>query len=284
MKKIILGIIILIILAGGGYWYLEIYSPVQYAKAATALWEQFQTTTSRDPELTGVNFNNEKDYAGALQILQRRLALAEKIRDDLAALRVSRNMKEIHADLLFVMNGYLAVTTDAVRRATFFSNAVTLTKIFQPDPPPFDSETATIRQYQDYFTSVFPRATSAGDTLFSEEPPSLHGDVSFIELKARWEAVKPAFSTILSYILKQNPDKRMKGYSPVRPTQEETDAQNKLSAFGQMLDSAMRQNTTRGILSYSSINNIGGVTEEEFEARLKKLETEMEDVKKTYVK
>lgn len=75
---------------------------------------------------------------------------------------------------------------------------------------------------------------------------------------------------------------RMKGYSPSRPTQEETDAQNKLTVFGQMLDSAMRQNTTRGILSYSGIKNLEGVTEEEFEARFKKLEEEMENLKKKY--
>lgn len=272
----------LIILGGGGYWYLEIYSPVQYAKAATTLWEQFEFALTEDPELTAVNFNDEKDYAGAMQILQRRLALAEKTRNELMALRPSRNMKEIHTDFLFVLDGYRLVTDDAVRRASFFADAVALTKIFQPDSSLFNSETATMRQYQDYFTSVVPRATSAGDTLFKEDLPPLHGDVSFIELKISWESVKPAFSTILSYILRHNPNMRMKGYSPIRPTQEETDAQNKLTTFGQMLDSVMRHNTTRGILSYSDIKNLGGITEEEFEARFKKLETAMENLKKKY--
>lgn len=282
MKIIIPVIIILIFLAGGGYWYLEIYSPVQYAKAATALWEQFEAAMTRDPELTAVNFNDEKDYAGALQILQRRLALAEKMRNELAVLRPSRNTKDIHADFLFVLDGYRLVSDDAVRRAEFFADAVALTKFFQPDSSLLNSETATMRQYQDYFTSAVPRATSAGDALFKEEPPPLHGDVSFAELKTGWGAVKPVFSVMLSYILKQNPDMRMKGYSPSRPTQEETDAQNKLTVFGQMLDSAMRQNTTRGILSYSGIKNLEGVTEEEFEARFKKLEEEMENLKKKY--
>lgn len=279
MKKIILGIVVFLILGGGGYWYLEIYMPIQYGKAASALWEQFETAMTRDPELTAVNFNDEKDYVGALQILRRRLEAAEKTRNELILLRSSRTTQGIHGDFLFVLEGYLAVTADAVRRAEFFADAVTLTKIFQPDPPSLNSEIATMRQYQDYFTSAVPRATSAGDALFTEEPPPLHGDVSFAELKTSWESVKPAFGTMLSYILKQNSAMRMKGYSPSRPTQEETDAQNTLSVFGQMLDSAMRQNTTRGILSYSGIKNLGGITEEEFETRFKKLKTEMENLK-----
>lgn len=284
LKKLIIAVILLAVLAGAIYWYLEIYSPVRYAKAVTALWEQFQFSMIEDSELTAVNFNDEKDYAGALRILGRRLEIAEKTRNGFLFLRPSRNMKEIHADLLFVTEGYLAVTADARRRAAFFADAVAFTKIFEPDSPPFDPGSATVRQFQDHFKSVFPAAIRAGDALFSEDPPPLHGDISFAKLKVSWEELKPALSIMLSYILKQNPEKRMQGYSPTRPTPEEDTAQNKLNSFGQKLDSAMRQNTTRGILSYSAISSLGGITEEEYEMRFKKVETEIENLKNKYVK
>ena len=92
MKKIILGIVLLIILGlgGGGYWYLKVYQPGQFAKKLIVTYQDFQTSMQNVA-------TNQPDEAS---FKKESLLVIEKTRTKLNELQPPEQMILFHKDFI----------------------------------------------------------------------------------------------------------------------------------------------------------------------------------------
>jgi len=91
MKKIILGVVILVILGlgGGGYWYFEVYQPREFAKELVVVYRDFQISirgTFNQPDEASV----KKEF----------LMVVKNTRTKLNELKPPRQMVVIHKDFI----------------------------------------------------------------------------------------------------------------------------------------------------------------------------------------
>lgn len=92
MKKIILGIVVLGILGfgGGGYWYLKVYQPGQFAKKLIVTYQDFQTSMQNAA-------TNQPDEAS---FKKESLLVIENTRTKLNELQPPEQMMLIHKDFM----------------------------------------------------------------------------------------------------------------------------------------------------------------------------------------
>lgn len=95
MKKVILGIVVLVILGlgGGGYWYFEVYQPRQFAKEVVVIYRDFQVSiraTFNQPDEASV----KKEF----------LMVVKNTQTNLNQLKPPRQMTLVHQNFIAYMD------------------------------------------------------------------------------------------------------------------------------------------------------------------------------------
>ena len=92
MKKVILGIVILVILGlgGGGYWYLKVYQPEQLAKELVLIYQDFKTSMQ----------NAATDQPDVDIFKKESLLVIENTRTKLNKLQPSEQILLLHKDFI----------------------------------------------------------------------------------------------------------------------------------------------------------------------------------------
>ena len=99
MKKILIIILILLtVLAGAGYWYVEIYQPKQSAKELVIIYRDFQVGIR--------SVAPGQSLQGESEIMKRYETVEEDARDKLNALKPPRKMKPIHKDFVEFLDAF----------------------------------------------------------------------------------------------------------------------------------------------------------------------------------
>lgn len=91
MKKIILGIVILVILSlgGGGYWYFKVYQPGQVAKELVAIYLDFQ-----------INIQNAATQPDEAFFKKESLLIVESTRTKLNELKPTEQVTLVRKDFI----------------------------------------------------------------------------------------------------------------------------------------------------------------------------------------
>lgn len=93
MKKIIISAVIAILLiAGGTYWYLEIYQPKQFAQKIVVIYRDFQVGIR--------SVGSDQSLSGQDVMMERYKMATQEARAKLNAIKPPREMKSIHKDFL----------------------------------------------------------------------------------------------------------------------------------------------------------------------------------------
>ena len=100
MKKIIIIIIPLAILAGASYWYVQIYQPKQFAKEFIIIYRDFQVG------VRGVISNQPKQNGDEKTWIKKYKAVVINTRAKLIALKPPRKMKSIHLDFVELLDAF----------------------------------------------------------------------------------------------------------------------------------------------------------------------------------
>lgn len=269
---LIVAFLIISLLGGGLYYYLEIYSPAQYAKEAVPIVSEIGKQVFQ-----GSSNINQKDYKDALYTLVKRQGILDEARNQLSKFKpVPRKMKQFNEDVKWGLEYFLVANTEAQKRAAFLADLLEINLIFKPEKPPFDVKTALVREYQKYYEDQIPRAKSLGSQIFGREAVSLEG-VTFDQLKDSWQEVD--LDLILENTLAQDPNQSFSGYTAVPPTSLQQQAIEKLISFGRLVDDTFSKNTVSDILSY---RYYAGASKEGFDERSQRIEATLEELKKRY--
>ncbi len=286
MKKIAIILIIICITLGvlglgvGGYWYLAIYQPAEYAKALIQVNAEIEAAGDifSTPELKG-----NDDYDGALLVLRQRKDFLEGFQEKFTSLNLPLLAKDgqIKEDVLRILEIMLVMNNDAEERALFFVKAKELHEVFELVP---EQKGTTIGDVQEYVTEVINQAKEKSQTLFEttffektlfeKEPPELDGEVSFVQLKSAWEEALPAFDVILPFFLSQDPNLPATQNIPFPPAVEE--ANNKIQEFINLLKLVVQNNSAWDIVSHRFT---GDIFQEELDTRNARLQEAIDKLK-----
>lgn len=212
MKTALVITALLLFLGGGGYWYLGMYQPQQFAKAVLALEDELK---SYGQEMSQPRFRWRYDYETAMAALDKHEAFfsqwVKKIKD-LNPPILNQEMKALHENLLLIGIEFPKGADRAKKAIAFTKNAIEVYKTFNPtsstsietlqpefrdaSPPlppavPYDLGTA-VDQWKSRLAAARPHA----DNMFSQEPLDLDGN-TFGELKSLWEEINKAADTVL---------------------------------------------------------------------------------------
>src|SRR3989338_9406179 len=136
---IILVVAIILGLGGGGYWYVMMYQPAQYAKAIFELEAEMQTYGAQSGQ---PQFRWRYDYETALNALDKHEAFFVKFNKKIEALNpppFDQEMKELKENLLFFGGGFTGGVNNGRRTIVFVKDAIEIYKIYYP-------ESTTIRE------------------------------------------------------------------------------------------------------------------------------------------
>lgn len=279
---IILIIFIAILTLGGGYYYLEVYRSVQYAKIAIPLLETARQTIEQSPYL---KLKDKNDYAGAQVLLKEGEQVLVQAKEQLLSFKlVPFKDKQVHQDFLTVLGWLIDANKDAQKNAVFFEIADKLWTLIKPEVTP---ETQTVGDYLNIWQDRLEPIQSLAVNLFNEKPPALD-DTSFNQLKTSWEYAILGYTIPLRYLQTQDRSKlyqdatRDLTIDNLQPFLTEYDRENldkienAIDEFPRLLESVLIKGTAENILRSASMPD---VSQEEFGERTKRLQKYFEKKK-----
>lgn len=252
MIKIILVITALVVIlgGGGGYWYLEVYQPAEYAKAAVALYKEWRDGTESNKASIIAKEKGVYDYVATLETLQSLEEFLVQEQAKLSNLKspfLSGIAKQFHADFSEFLNKSVEMVRNAKNRAKFVAKAQEYENLFSEkgDAPviigkqsaPIALRMRTPEEMWREFETKIPRAKTLGSALFAEEITRLNG-ISFSQLKTAWKETSPAFD-----ILIQN-----KGLN--------ADTARKIENFNKLIHETVRLNDVYALLSGTAVGDV----------------------------
>ncbi|MEK7617136.1 MAG: hypothetical protein AAB414_03710 [Patescibacteria group bacterium] len=293
-------LLIISFLGGGLYYYLEIYTPAQYAKAVISIYDEIKT------QHLETNFQGTDDYEGLLAVLDEYSIIFSRMNDQLSQLKPSpigsvppfltsaKRSIQIHEDFTKILEVFISnigqAQEQAKKQSQFIVKAKELLLLLRPDlteyppkavpegqgvtlPPPPN----TVGEYLAVWESRISKAKVVAEDLFSE--PQDLGDVSFDELKSLWLETQQGYDALLPFLNKQEP--KLTFYEVQKLTPEGDKAVfakvDKIDEFLPMLESVLIRNNAENILKNSFIS-----TPPDFNLRTSRLEAAIKDLKAKY--
>ncbi|MBI2122012.1 MAG: hypothetical protein HYT98_02715 [Candidatus Sungbacteria bacterium] len=189
--------------AGGSYYYFEVYSPEKYAGAVLSLYQKLESA-GLEPDASSLK--NASDYENALRVLNEKISLLNSIKSDLAAVEVPKRMENFQNEFMNYIDFLLPRHEHAKDLAEFLSSANVLHEAFEAldEQRAPSSPTQPAADFQELFAKRFSKIQSAGRE-FARKEVEVVTDPSFSELKTLWEGASPGFDLVLKKISQLNP-------------------------------------------------------------------------------
>lgn len=246
---------VIVLLAGGGYWYLRIYQPAEFGKDFSVLYKKFQTFGDI---LNARNIRDNRDFSGALEILRQRRDVLAIRRDELLALNLpwlNQEMKDVQAAFSALFEEYLLANAEAESRAVFLANGMELINVFdtvrRSGTPP-----QNVGEVVSQMDSVMPRARIVAKNLFEDEAqsktPNLEGETSVEELESLWQDSLRGIDVVLPYARILSPELSLSQFEENVKRINFPDAElvERLDEFLSKLESATYDNNAHDLLAY----------------------------------
>ena len=269
------------LLAGGLWWYFEVYRSAEYAFSAIPLWEEFDAT-GEAPELGGATLTNDRDYAGALSVLRKRRAVIEDILARLLFLQPSGALTHTHEDFRFLLEGHLAATTDAEKKAKFLANAIDLRSLMKGSGGGSSGGAKSVSDIARLLERQIPETRGIGGEIFTKGLSWLFPGIPFDKLFSSWQEAAPALNIILELARNFDPNLPVSQFSKLLQSSSKQTELDRINRFLEQAESAARTNTANDILAYRSFEGAGGETKEGLDLRAKRLRAAMEELRKKY--
>lgn len=188
--------------AGGSYYYFEIYQPGKYASFLLSLYQRLENA-GLEPDTSSLK--NAADYENALKVLNERVATLETVKKELSTVETPKRMinfqKEFGEHIDFAMLRH----EHAQDLAEFLKSANTLHEAFealdeQEEPV---SQNQPIGDFQKILIERFSKIQTAGREFAGGEV-SVVTDPSFSKLKELWSGASPGFDLVLKKLIPLN--------------------------------------------------------------------------------
>lgn len=298
----LIAILLIIGLLGGGlYYYLEVYTPAQYAKAVIPLYDQIRTQQVGRGNPTGSD-----DYEDISRILNPYEASLTQANAKLSKLKPSpvtavpsfltntKRSQQIQEDFTKILELFLSNIAKANKQAQLMIKVKELILLLRPDlteyPPkavplgqgsPLPPPPSTAGEFLTVWELRVPKAKVVAKDLFSE--PQDLGNVSFDELKSLWLETEQGFDAIIPFLKKQDPNLPISEAQKLVPENEKPlyDKVDKIDEFLPLLENLLIRNSAENILKFYLFGP-DSVEQSEFNSRAARLDAAIKDLKGKY--
>lgn len=289
------------LLGGGLYYYLEVYTPAQYAKAVIPIYDQI-----RSQQVDTGNLKGSSDYEGILIILDQYQASFTQRNDELSKLKPSlvitvpsfltntKRSQQIQEDFTKILDVFISNIANAKKQTQFMIKAKQLFLLLRPDlttyppkaelagqgtvspPPP-----STAGEYLAVWEVRTPEAKAVAKDLFSQ--PTDLGNVSFDELKSLWLETEQGFDAVILFLKKQDPNLPLSEAQKLVPENEKPlfDKVDKIDEFLPLLENLLIRNSGENILEFYLFAS-DSVSQSDFNSRTRRLDATINDLKEKY--
>lgn len=291
--------VIIGVLGGGLYYYLEIYNPVQYAKAVIPIYDEIRT------QQVGMNFKGGGDYEGAVTTLnqyetsftnwhnQLRVLNPSPISNLPSFLTNTKKSQQIQEDFTMILDFFISNIAGAKEKAHFMIKAKDLFLLLRPDlteyPPkavpagqgvPLPPPPNTVGEYLTVWEGRISQAKVVAADLFSE--PQDLGEVSFEELKSLWLETEEGFDAVFSFLKTQDPNIPFSEVQKLIPKSEQAVylKVDKIDEFLPLFEKVLIRYSAENILKFQF--SADSSTQSEFNLRTGRLDVAIKDIKAKY--
>lgn len=296
--------LIVSLLGGGLYYFLEIYSPAQYAKAVVPIYDEIKSQNLRSG-----NSTRSDNYEDILIFLDEFQSSLTQINVKLSNLKPSpikslppflantKRSQQIHEDFTKALEILLSNIDKSKeqfkKKAQFMVKAKQLILLLRPDlktyPPPavpagqgepLPPPPNTAGEFLSVWEGRIPQAKIVAQELFSE--PQDLGEVSFDELKLLWLETEQGFDVIIPFLKKQDPNLSLRDAQKLvlasdRPMYDKVD---KIDEFLPLLEKVLIKNSAENIIKSQFI--LDNDAQSELNLRTKRLDEAIKDIRKKY--
>lgn len=286
-----LALLLLTVLAAsgaGGYWYVRVYQPKVYARQIVSVWKDIEESGRNMGDVSPRSGDDYERISGTLkkqeELLKQTKVKLEKIQPPL----LNAEMERTHEDFLLFVEVSSAIIAEVKNRAAFLESAKNLLAFIKSPAPGFDMRTKTVRDFQEFYEGFVKTIKTKGDNVFEVEPPSLKGNVTFVELKKSWIDTKAALDVILAEMKKEDPTKPATSFRFFRPPRPGEQGREALfrdpERFQKLLAGMLGNNSAYSALSAEPSEKIlpPGLTTRDMENRMRAFQGKLNDLKKKY--
>lgn len=287
----------LLIFGTAGYYYLEIYTPAQYAEAVIPIYDEI-----RSQEVGTGSLKGGGDYEGLLLILDQYQTFLTKEKVKLSNLKPSpidttpsflantERSKQIQEDLTKILEVFLSSIAQAKKQAQFMIKAKELLLLLRPDltiyPPPAvpagqgapsPPPPSTVGEHLSVWEARVPKAKEVAKDLFSK-PQDLRA-ASFEELKSLWLETEQGLDVLIPFLKNQDPSLSLSEAQKLVPEGDKAvfAKVDKIDEFLPMLENVLIRNNAENILN--SQFSAGSSIQSELKLRGGRLEAAIKDIK-----
>lgn len=247
MKKILILVVLGAVLAGGAYYYWEIYRLPGVVIDLTIIFgkdfgEAMQKVEASRPK-------DSDDYAAILSGIEATKGDFESVEKRLSSIWPPSKIKDIHKAMLEVVRFLRSGLAKAETKARFMSELSDMIRSLIPKE--MDKKlgpNAMVSDLANLWTDAIPKMKSKGEALFAGETVSLNG-TTFEELKLKWSEARDNFDIILVLMRAQNQKLPVRDFrlDQVKMTDRERGSFQKASAFMELVDRTIRENSAYDI-------------------------------------
>jgi len=205
LKTVLIVFLVLaaVAVAGGSYYYFEIYLPEKYAGEVMPFYQKLESS-GLEPDASPLA--NATDYESAASVLNERIALLNSIKRDLAVIETPKRMQNYQKEFTEYIDFLLSRHEHALGLAAFLKSASKLHTSIQTiyggntDRDKVKTIGDFIKLWDDNLAGV---KSSARD-MFAKEIKELEKP-SYAQLETLWKNSSPGFDFVLGKIKKVDP-------------------------------------------------------------------------------
>ena len=281
IKTTVIGVLTMAVLgvAGGSFYYFQIYRPTIYARSILGLYDRAMAQGRAYNETT---LKDGADYAGALEAIRKQRTLAERVKTELALLDPPPAMAGISQTFEQFLELNISAFADTEPKAEFFKTASDyraemkkFITIIQPEPQPTrpgqvrPPPTPTAGAVRAVWEATVPRMQSLGDALFKKKITGLD-DPSYVELEAAWDKAGPGLPLLLAIVRKISAlaaiNSVPQNISPAELKRSEA-AFSDISKFSDLIDKTLAKASAQDLLSFRTFSRQAELSERTFQLR-----------------
>ena len=289
MKKIIIILVVLAVLAGSGY-YVFILWPQSYEKSVLNLQKELESSGGNQSRTV---LSGRYDFENAIKMLGEQKEFFKGMQEKILKFNAPLwgEDKQIQEDLVALSNVFVTHLAENQKQLLWARDAYELFEILNPESSTLHPEAfprnvpklgqatpATVGVFNDLWSKRMSSAKPLAESLFKEKPP-LTEEAKFAELKSLWEEGFKVFAAILEYASTQNRNMSVGTFeSLVKKQVSEVAKADKLDKFLSLLESTVIQNSAENIVHANPATN------EDFNKRSVRLNGAMQGLKQKYGK
>ncbi len=254
MRLIAFVIIIPIAVGGALWWYFEVHRSAVYARQVLPLWQDMELVDT-EPEFSDAVLENERDYQGALEVLERRRAHVERIREELEALKPARRTARAHENFVRLADDYLDAVNGAERKTKALAAAETLGRISRGG----EAARGPSADGEDLLKSLeahIPAFSQMAKELLSGKAGEFFGTVLPKVLpenfRASWQEAEPVLDAFLKILRSQNIELSPDGLQKALESALKGIAFDKIESFFKLVEPIIAEQHAGGILAGTS--------------------------------